>query len=83
MIANQFRLLLQTKIMISNNINEGDIAKYLKVHPYRIKLAHQKSNRLSIDILKKYLSDLGELDYKIKSGITNKNSALELFFINL
>ena len=83
MIANQFRLLLQTKIMISNNINEGDIAKYLEVHPYRIKLAHQKSNRLSIDILKKYLSDLGELDYKIKSGITNKNSALELFFINL
>lgn len=83
MIANQFRLLMQTKIMINNKISEKEIAQILGVHPYRIKLANQKSKNININKLKNYLLELANIDYKIKSGIANKNACLELFFINL
>lgn len=83
MIANQFRLILKTKVMIQNNMSEKEIATILKIHPYRIKLANQKSKKIDMQTLKNYLLDLSEIDYKIKSGLANKNASLELFFINL
>ena len=81
MIANQFRLILRTKVMIDNRMSEKEIADKLNVHPYRIKLANQKSKKLSYDVLTNYLFDLSEIDYKIKSGLSNKNASLELFFL--
>ena len=83
MIANQFRLILKTKIMIQNNITEKEIATILKIHPYRVKLANQKSKKISISKLQNYLLELFNIDYKIKSGLANKNACLELFFVNL
>ena len=73
-------------VMVSNHRAAAITALVEKVSSgavNHIPIIKTTSLSASIDILKKYLSDLGELDYKIKSGITNKNSALELFFINL
>ena len=83
MIANQFRLMLQCKILNSEGLSESDIAKELKVHPYRVKLALQKSRNIEAKKLTKYLNDLALLDLNIKSGKTNKDMGLELFFLNM
>lgn len=83
MIANQFRLMLQCKILNSEGLSESDIAKELKIHPYRVKLAIQKSKNIEIETLTKYLNDLAILDLNIKSGKTNKDMGLELFFLNM
>ena len=83
MIANQFRLMLQCKILNNEGKSESEIASYLKVHPYRVKLSLQKSKNIDIKKLEKYLLDLANLDINIKSGKTNKNIGLELFFLNM
>lgn len=83
MLSNQFRLILQCKLLSEDGLKENEIAKKLSVHPYRVKLALQKSKTLSYDSLEKYLLDLANLDIDIKSGKTNKNIGLELFFLNM
>lgn len=83
MIAGQFRLMLQCKVLSIEGKSESDIASFLKVHPYRVKLALQKSRNIKKETLEKYLLDLANLDINIKSGKTNKNIGLELFFLNM
>lgn len=83
MLANEFRLILQCKILLKENLDERIIAKQLSVHPYRVKLAIQKGKNISFENLQKYLIDLANLDINIKSGKINKNIGLELFFLNM
>lgn len=83
MVSNQFRLMLQCKVLNSEGKSESEIATFLKVHPYRVKLAIQKSRNIKRETLEKYLLDLANLDINIKSGKINKNMGLELFFLNM
>jgi len=83
MVANQFRLMLQCKLLNNTGLSESEISKELKVHPYRVKLAIQKGKSIELNTLTKYLDDLATLDLNIKSGKTNKNMGLELFFLNM
>ncbi len=83
MIASQFRLILQCKILFNQNLNESSIASFLKVHPYRVKLALEKAKHLEYETLEKYLKDLSVLDINIKSGKKDKNLGLELFLLNM
>ena len=83
MVANQFRLMLQCKLLNNTGLSENEVAKELKVHPYRVKLAIQKGKNIELNTLTKYLDDLATLDLNIKSGKTNKNMGLELFFLNM
>ena len=80
-LANQFRLIYQTKTMYKSGYSEFDISKHLEVHPYRIKLANQV--KISEKLLLKYLSDLADLDINIKTGKIDKNSAFEFFLLNM
>lgn len=83
LIANQIRLILQSKILYYQGYSEKDIALELEVHPYRIKLAIQKSRNYSNEILIDYLDKLANLDYEIKSGIKEANTGLELFLLGI
>ena len=83
MVANQFRLILQTKLLNKKGLTEQEIAKNLKVHPYRVKLAFQKGKNISTQKLEQYLLSLANLDLDIKMGKQNKNKALEIFFLNM
>lgn len=81
MLANQFRILYQTKQLLKKGFREKEIAESLKIHPYRVKLAIGKCKSFSDDILLNYLSDLFDIDYGIKSGKINKENILELFIL--
>lgn len=81
MIANQFRLLLQVKLMVNNGYSDNEMISVLKEHPYRIKLA--KNSVYSINKLKKNIKELSKLDYDIKSGKIDKNLGFELFLLNV
>ncbi|MDD2489989.1 MAG: DNA polymerase III subunit delta [Bacilli bacterium] len=80
-LANQFRLIYQTKRLIKLGYSERDIIIKLKVHPYRIKLASQI--KIDEEILLTYLEQLADLDLKIKTGQIDKKIGLELFFLQL
>ena len=81
MIANQFRLILQVKLMVKNGYKERDMASEIGEHPYRVKLA--SNARFTIKELITYIKKLQKLDYNIKSGNIDKNFGLEFFLLNI
>lgn len=83
LLANQFRMMYQAKQLLKKGYSEKDIATTLKVHPYRIKLALEKSRGFQEEVLLQYLEHLAQLDYQIKSGRIDKNIGLELFILNV
>ncbi len=80
-LANQFRLIYQTKRLKKLGFTENQIVSKLDIHPYRIKLASQIN--LSEKFLIEYIEKLADLDIGIKTGKINKETGLELFFLQL
>ena len=80
-LANQFRIMYQSKELLKKGYSEKDIASILKIHPYRVKLAIQNSRNYTSQMLLKYLNDLADIDIGIKTGTINKDLALELFIL--
>ena len=83
MIANQIRIMYQTKELYKRGYTEKDIASNLDIHPYRIKLALEKSREYESSKLLNYLNELADLDINIKSGLIDKKLGLELFILQL
>lgn len=83
MLANQFRLMYQAKILTSKGYTEEDIANLLHSKKYPVHLAIQKGYRYTSDVLLNHLEELADLDIKIKSGEIDKNLALELFLLRI
>lgn len=81
LVANQIRLLYQVKELSSQYLSQSEIAQYLGVHPYRVKLALNQVNRHSSDQLLSTLSQLASLDEGIKLGKVDKVKGLELFIL--
>lgn len=82
-IANQYRLILSVKNLLKEGYSEKDIADNLGIHPYRVKLAHDKSFDYTDDELVQKLLKIGELDEKIKQGLVDKYVALKLLIVDL
>lgn len=79
MIANDFRLIYELKLM--KDINENELAKIMKIHPYRIKVTKEKEILYTKEKLEEILNKLSDLDFNIKSGKVDKYVGLELFLI--
>lgn len=82
-IANQYRLIYSVKNLLKNGFSEKEIATELDIHPYRVKLAKEKSYNYTNEELKEKLLSIGSLDEKVKLGMIDKYVALKLFFINI
>ncbi|UQS82743.1 DNA polymerase III subunit delta [Bombilactobacillus folatiphilus] len=78
---SQIRLLLQVKILSKEGMASGKMAKFLQVHPYRVKLALQRVRLYDLSQLKKALLDLIEIDYQMKTGQGDKRRLFEIFMI--
>lgn len=83
MLANQFRIMYQAKMLVKKGYSERDIASSLEIHEYRVKKALEKARMYNEKIILDNLEKLANLDYDIKSGNIDKNIGLELFLLNL
>lgn len=83
MLADQYRLILQCISLMSKGMDKDYISSTLKVHPYKAKLAIEKSYQHDAKILHSYLSKLSEIDLLIKSGKGNGINNFELFLNNI
>lgn len=83
MLANQFRIMYQAKELNKKGYTANDIASILEIHPYRLKLALEKSHNFESSTLLHYLNELADLDSNIKSGLVEKELGLELFILNV
>ena len=80
LLASQYRLMYAVK---SLNKTPDAIAKDLGVHPYRVKLAKEKSYMYTRDELQKKLLDLCDLDYNLKTSTVDKYMLLKIFLVNV
>ena len=83
MLANQFRIMYQSKQLLKKGYSEREIANLLEIHEFRVKKTLEKGRKYSSDEILKKLEDLADLDYQIKSGQLDKNIGLEVFFLNM
>ena len=81
LLANQFSLIYESKLLSESGKDSKTIADILKVHPYRVKLALE--SKFVKEEVKDIIKNLHELDYEIKSGKTDKNIGLENFLIHI
>jgi DNA polymerase-3 subunit delta len=82
-MTNTFRLYYQVKLMQNKGWDEQKQTTYLKIHPYRVKLANQQVRKMQEDFLAQTLLSLIELDYKIKSSGVDANYLFDLAVIKL
>jgi DNA polymerase III, delta subunit len=68
LVIGQFRLLYQVKILNGEGYQEDNIARALKVHPYRVKLALRHTRKYPLDALLKKMIVCRDIDYKFKSS---------------
>lgn len=80
-LANQFRIMYQAKELYQKGYSGNDIASLLNIHPYRIKLALEKTYSYKSETLLSHLSSLADLDYDIKVGNKEASLGLELFIL--
>lgn len=83
LLANQFRLIYECKVLYEKGMNYKEIATKLKEHPYRVQVSVNNSFNISKKEIKRILVMLAKTDLDIKSGVFVKEKALESFFLEL
>lgn len=83
LLANKFRMMYQSKILLQKGYTINDISTTLNSHPYPIKLAIEKGRAYSRELLLTYIEKLADLDFNIKSGLIDKELGLELFILSI
>ncbi len=82
-ITSQFRLIYQVKELSRRGYGQQQIAGYLKVHPFRIKLAAGQARMFKDEELVKIMNMLSDADYQMKTGAMNKEMPIEMFLFHL
>ncbi|CAD2074063.1 DNA polymerase III subunit delta [Jeotgalicoccus coquinae] len=83
LVIGQFRLLYQVKILNGEGYQEDNIARTLKVHPYRVKLAQRHTRKFPLEVLLAKMVICRDIDYKFKSSYLDRNALFELFILEI
>lgn len=78
----QLKRLWQAKLILDEK-GEREMARVVRVSPYRLPAFVRQVNRFQIDELKSALQKLFQLDWRIKTGACLAKPALETFLIEL
>ena len=83
LIISQFRLILQVQILFAAGQNQGEMAKSLNVHPYRVKLAMNYATSMDRQDLESLYRSLIEADFFIKTGKVQADTSFYLILSQL
>jgi DNA polymerase-3 subunit delta len=83
LLAYQFRVILQVKLLKNKGYPLDRMKSELKVHPYVVQLAAERSNYFSEQMLKHIMYFLTETDENIKRGRMGAGIAFELLLYKL
>lgn len=78
LLANQVRLMIQVNALKKKGYQQHQIAKQLKVHPYRVKLILENRKLADDTRLLGTLSRLADADLRLKTVSGNRERVLEL-----
>lgn len=82
LIAGQIRLMIHVNSLRKKGYQQQQIAKTLRVHPYRVKLMMENRRMPNDKRLLAILKQLAEIDYKLKTTSGKRERLLELFFMD-
>ena len=74
---------LLVKLWVEEGLDQNQVAAKMKVSPNRAYYMIKNANEFEMDVIKKYISRLANLDFKIKSGQVDKKIGFEEFLLNL
>lgn len=83
LIVRQFRLMLQVKTLAKKGMSDKEMARFLKVHPYPVKLALKHGVKFSESQLRQFLMSAITADQEIKSGKIDKVLAVERLLLSI
>ncbi|WP_338750243.1 DNA polymerase III subunit delta [Bacillus sp. FJAT-52991] len=83
LIASQFRLIYQTKELSRKGYGQQQIAGFLKVHPFRVKLAAGQARNFTDEQLVYIIKKLADSDLQMKSSGMAKEMIIEMFLFQL
>lgn len=81
LIAGHVRLMIHVQSLRKKGYQQQQIAKTLRVHPYRVKLMMGNRRMPPEERLLIILNKLADIDYKLKSTGGKRERLLELFFM--
>ena len=81
LLASNVRTMSNVFYLQKKGYHPQQIAKNLKIHPYRVKLMLEQRNRPSEESLLKALYQLAEVDKQLKTAGGNRERYLELFLL--
>lgn len=83
LIAGQFRLLYQVKELSRKGYGQQQIAGYLKIHPFRVKLAAGQAKYFSDEELTRTMQLIADADYQMKTGGMRKELLIEMILFQM
>lgn len=81
LLASQIRLMHHVFFLKKKGYHQQQIAKQLKVHPYRVKLLLDSTLRIDENKLIEVMKKLAEADLKLKTVSGNRDRILELVLL--
>ena len=81
LLASNIRTMSNVYYLVKKGYHPQQIAKQLKVHPYRVKLLVENKKRPSAESLLKALYHLANVDLALKTTGGNRERHLELFLL--
>ncbi|MBE6137278.1 MAG: DNA polymerase III subunit delta [Erysipelotrichaceae bacterium] len=82
MLINKFQELYNVTVLLNSKVSSNDIAAIFGISSGRAYYLVKNAKSTNLDSIKKNLSSLNELEYKIKSGKIDQSLGLELYFLN-
>ncbi|MGI6781868.1 MAG: DNA polymerase III subunit delta [Acholeplasmataceae bacterium] len=82
-LSGRVRDLIHTKLLLARNYSQDMIAKHFQITDGRAYYMVRDAKKLSIDDLEKYLGQLSDLDFDIKSGNIDARLGVELFLFGV
>lgn len=80
-LSNKFMEMLHTKSLLNLGYSQKDVMAYFKVSSGRAYYMKKNAEEITYNQLEKHISDLADLDYRIKSGKIDKTNGIELFLL--
>ncbi|MGM9907711.1 DNA polymerase III subunit delta [Limosilactobacillus sp.] len=80
-LVGQFRLLIQLKVLSSRGLSQGNLAKQLNVHPYRVKLGLRTARNFSLLALENAYLGLIRIERALKTTQRDPALLFQLFML--
>lgn len=83
MISDKMQEILYTKELFRTNHTYDDVMRYFNASKGRTYYIVKNAREISDELLNRYMTELEEVDFRIKSGLIDKKIGVELFLLGI